>query len=545
MEKKHMSDHCVHVVILCKNRKILSKEKEIPFPGKEKNYVLLTAESKRKYFYIMFYIFLTKKHNFHHHKADFIARNITGFFENLEFDEKWAVAFYRENFDNQFTEIFMKEMFEENSMYDIREIPFFKILEKIKQSSYIKNLNIFIEKEDFIIICQNCKDKYEFIQKMAAKYGYDVCEIKHLPSDLLFMKTREDSKNYSTVIMNKNDRTKIRVFDKKYKKSFYPETVYLRVIENKDFLFNRNKKGNYASLETVEKYADIFENMEVFEVYLGGNNFFYHPNFMDIIEIFKERNIFCNVITSSSKFINEIPKKNRIRLYDKDFLIHVDVPTFDFMEEYDKIYSDYWNISTSYFLKKPVVRHFLGMSPINETLKIMNYCYEKEYFTVFLDKKDSDLFNDIEQIEDYENIEFVIMMKYPEIFSVNRKDDFVLRTSLFLRKDQDSEEKERINIIKNYIEMRKKEKLIVPSLEYGFHFSTNINSKFSKNLRKLMSNFSIPNYSYNAGWGKFSMYVDAIENRISSSPIREKGKTFNLVENEISMEVLKKYWDRM
>lgn len=64
-------------------------------------------------------------------------------------------------------------------------------------------------------------------------------------------------------------------------------------------------EGKHASLENMKKIAEYLEKAQVFEVALGGGETTLHPNFVEILKIFKQKNIVPNFTTKNLNLLRQ------------------------------------------------------------------------------------------------------------------------------------------------------------------------------------------------------------------------------------------------
>jgi organic radical activating enzyme len=99
-------------------------------------------------------------------------------------------------------------------------------------------------------------------------------------------------------------------------------------------------EGQHASLENIRKIADELEKAKVFEVACGGGETTLHPNFIEILKIFKERNIVPNFTTKNLNLFRQSNAKEIIEhcgamafsVQSKDEMLKVKNAFMDFDE---------------------------------------------------------------------------------------------------------------------------------------------------------------------------------------------------------------------
>lgn len=64
-------------------------------------------------------------------------------------------------------------------------------------------------------------------------------------------------------------------------------------------------KGEHAELHNIEKIAEQLEKAQVFEVALGGEETTLHPNFVEILKIFSQKNIVPNFTTKNFHLLRQ------------------------------------------------------------------------------------------------------------------------------------------------------------------------------------------------------------------------------------------------
>jgi organic radical activating enzyme len=92
------------------------------------------------------------------------------------------------------------------------------------------------------------------------------------------------------------------------KKADTPELVDVKITDYCGFgcsycYMGSTKKGLHAEMPELEMIADALRDMEVFEVALGGGEPTHHPQFMDILRMFRSRGIIPNFTTRNADIL--------------------------------------------------------------------------------------------------------------------------------------------------------------------------------------------------------------------------------------------------
>jgi MoaA/NifB/PqqE/SkfB family radical SAM enzyme len=100
-------------------------------------------------------------------------------------------------------------------------------------------------------------------------------------------------------------------------KAFFPELVDIKITDYCPYgctycYQNSTTSGVHATLDDIKNIADALRENHVFEVALGGGEPTLHPNFIEILEIFKDRKIIANFTTRNLNWLKS----------NKEFLIN-------------------------------------------------------------------------------------------------------------------------------------------------------------------------------------------------------------------------------
>lgn len=126
-------------------------------------------------------------------------------------------------------------------------------------------------------------------------------------------------KNYWTVF-NRKDGEKVRFSfnsDLAPIKATSPELADIKITDfcpyDCEFCYQDSTlNGKHAKFEDIRKIADELEKNKVFEVCLGGGETTLHPNFVEILKLFKSKNIVPNFTTKNLNLLRQSNAKEII-----------------------------------------------------------------------------------------------------------------------------------------------------------------------------------------------------------------------------------------
>lgn len=130
------------------------------------------------------------------------------------------------------------------------------------------------------------------------------------------------------VFFNQNTGNKIRFSFKKdveYNKSSLPELVDIKITDfcpyNCPFCYqNSTAVGKHASMYTISNCAQMLSERKVFEVAIGGGEPTLHPEFVNILKIFRSKNVIPNFTTRNLQWLRS-EHKNDILNFSGSFAV--------------------------------------------------------------------------------------------------------------------------------------------------------------------------------------------------------------------------------
>lgn len=541
------------------------------------NFLIENEKYKRYYLFISVYLSL-KDVNLESKKYGNIlveentAKNIAKFISGYDGDTENLKDVYCLNYYD-FIEFLSNNVFKtiiEDLLKKGKKLPFsFKdFIFATEKTRKLKEFFNFIAKADFISFAGKDEDlfsnKYE---KIMNKYGFYFSELAEFFNYYEQYVIREDKEKKALVIFNRSNGTKIRFSeDGIYEKASWPELVDIKITDycpfNCSFCYQAStKKGRHASLETIEKYADILAEMGVFEVAIGGGEPTLHPNFIKILEIFSSRGIVPNFTTYSKEWLKCNNKENYDKIFDLVGNIGVSVHNRKDLKKYQIIHDHFKNHCNRKYkiFRVPIVQHVVGTLDPIETMKLIAECYKNEWPILLLGYKNVGFGKDYDISKNMEDYEFMFSMMFSEIFNIKEKPRLfpytntlrnISESNIIPDNDHYTSKKEFMEIVKmdineakHYLNLKKQGKVEIPEKEKAVMFSVSIDTAFANHFSSLLSKLAIPSFLYDTKEGKFSMYIDAVENLIAPSSYIEKNEMIPVT--EISREFIENEWRKM
>jgi organic radical activating enzyme len=175
-----------------------------------------------------------------------------------------------------------------------------------------------------------------------------------------------------------------------YIKSTSPELVDVKITDfcpfGCEFCYQGStSEGIHASMDNLKKIASDLHNMGVFEVALGGGEPTMHPNFVDILKMFKDKNITPNFTTFSTHWL----KNKDVVAFVKanDLSIGVSVHRASDIQKVQKIWD---TVAPLHFYGTPfvVAQHVVGSVPLQDTIEVIRECAKEKFHLLLLGYKD-------------------------------------------------------------------------------------------------------------------------------------------------------------
>jgi MoaA/NifB/PqqE/SkfB family radical SAM enzyme len=431
----------------------------------------------------------------------------------------------------------------------------------INSSKAKKILDILCKAKNIAILGGNDDSDNGQREKILADKGIVIFDTNILNFWIDNQKYRYDPENSAHVLFNTVTGTKIRITEKDtYEKAFYPELVDIKITNYCPFECSfcyqaSTKKGSHASLENIEKYADILSKMNVFEVAIGGGEPTMHPNFVEILEIFRSRGIVPNFTTYSLGWTKDARTFEKILSLVGN--IGISVHNLEDLKKYEKIVEkiqkfmdrnsrrNFYDFTSD---KMPMVQHVVGTVSEMEFYNLVRTCIFKNYPILLLGYKNVGFGKNFSTVnmENYSMIfslmfsEIRKMMKeknvcnyywtFPNYFNLTgrNREELVEYFDKELRKNNYDYENysqfEVVEILNTMIYNEMKERNLVNMFhkEKSVNISISIDTAFSNIFRTLLGELKIPTFLYDTKEGKFSMYIDAVDNLVAPSSYIEK-----------------------
>lgn len=184
-------------------------------------------------------------------------------------------------------------------------------------SDFIEDFQKFLLQDNVVITGGNDNDDQSHYLKGTEISTFDTLPLESDSSDWL---ARKDKKYDFWTLFNRNNGSKVRFsFNDLVKtptKSSTPELVDIKFTDfcpfGCDFCYQDSTlKGQHASMDNVRYIVQKLKEAEVFEVCGGGGEITLHPNFVEIVKLFKDNGIVFNFTTRNYHFFKH-PQSNSI-----------------------------------------------------------------------------------------------------------------------------------------------------------------------------------------------------------------------------------------
>jgi molybdenum cofactor biosynthesis enzyme MoaA len=174
---------------------------------------------------------------------------------------------------------------------------------------FISEMAEYIKRPDVVVAGGNDNDSKEHeLTKVGIKSPLDTLP-KESSGDHFIARKEDD---YWT-IFSRSDGSKMRfsfTSEVAPEKALAPELADIKITDfcpyACEFCYQDSTlEGKHSSLENMRKIADAMEKAQVFEVALGGGETTLHPNFVEILKMFKEKNIVPNFTTKNLNLLRQ------------------------------------------------------------------------------------------------------------------------------------------------------------------------------------------------------------------------------------------------
>ena len=270
---------------------------------------------------------------------------------------------------------------------------------------------------------------------------------------------------------------KVRIGDD-IQKGFFPELVDMKITDycTKGCAFcyqNSTKKGIHAKHSNIMQYLDILQNIGTFEVVLGGGEPTSHPDFADILYGVVNRGMSVAFTTATDEWISDTKIMDAIRNMKNNIRFGVSVTSLDDIPMLE-------NIFKTRIGERAVVHIVLGALPPADTLMLIDLVKNIFSFPILLlGWKDCGRGKPKASMEEYVPI-FPILREYVNSYQIR-------------------------------------------------HLSVDTSIVDTPVLKKALDNMGVKDIYYASPEGKFSMYIDAVEDMIGPSSYHpDKMKKFEV-----------------
>lgn len=336
---------------------------------------------------------------------------------------------------------------------------------KSVNKDFFNDFKNYILRDDIVILGGNDNDEKEH---HLLKEGNLVLNDLMRDGDSTSLEARKDNDYW--VIFNKKDGSKVRFSFEDINeptKATYPELVDVKITNfcpySCEFCYqDSNKKGIHSDLDFIKSLAIEFENKKVFEVALGGGETTLHPNFLEILNIFKEHHIVPNFTT-----------RNYGLFKHKDF---------------EEIFKTVGALAFSITTLKDVDNILINRSHLRDFISDNDFDHKVKAQYVMGSSS----------IEDFEEL-------------LKTLNDFKIPVVLLGYKEngrgKDFESHEYDSWLKIVNKLHKK----------GQIYQVSIDTALAKESEEELDKLKIPRYTFSTKEGAFSMYVDAVNKTLSPS----------------------------
>lgn len=184
---------------------------------------------------------------------------------------------------------------------------------------FFKAFREFIMRDDVAILGGNDNSEGHYLFQ-----SDEVINTNHMglptESSPLGLVARED--NGYWVVFNRNTGAKVRLsFDSPLDftptRALTPELIDLKITDycTKGCAYcyqNSTPKGRHVQMRIIETLARAFGQMQVFEVAIGGGEPTDHPEFVEILKVFRENNVVPNFTTRSMAWLEDETRRKSI-----------------------------------------------------------------------------------------------------------------------------------------------------------------------------------------------------------------------------------------
>lgn len=274
-------------------------------------------------------------------KQNYIAASIK---ENLS-----ILGFKGKKLDKELERIVGKDIFKssKNAYIDHQSVITFprNFDNKTLNEEFIKDVFSYISKDSVVITGgnDNSCDVHPLLEDSVERNSPKMEYLDKERNNSHYV-ARKD-KDYWT-IFNRSNGEKVRFsFESEDAplKAFAPELADIKITDycpyDCGFCYqNSTISGKHASMENIEKIANELEKEKVYEVALGGGETTLHPQFVEILKLFKSKNIVPNFTT---KNLNLLRQSNALEVINNCGAMAFSVQSLEDMQKVKSAYVDF------------------------------------------------------------------------------------------------------------------------------------------------------------------------------------------------------------
>lgn len=180
---------------------------------------------------------------------------------------------------------------------------------KTLNKEFIKEMLDYVRQENVVVLGgnDNTEDDHPLSDQGKAS------AISNLPVDTIgnHMVARKEKDYWTTFNRERGNKLRFSFFSEVApEKSIAPELADIKITDFCPYACNfcyqdSTLKGQHASMDNIIKIADELAKAKVFECAMGGGETTLHPNFVEILKVFKERNIIPNFTTRNFNLLRQ------------------------------------------------------------------------------------------------------------------------------------------------------------------------------------------------------------------------------------------------
>ena len=203
---------------------------------------------------------------------------------------------------------------------------------------------------------------------------------------------RRDGDWYTLYQPNHGNKMRITMKDnpQPFTKASWPELVDVKITDycpyGCSFCYQSSTKaGVHAPLDRIERVLDILREWEVFEVAIGGGEPVMHPDFIKILEMCAERNIRPNITVFGTQWLKDYDLVEAIKRYVGGIGVSVHQ-----IKDFNKVVKIREALKPKNYSTPTMVmaQHVVGTHDVNDTAEIISYSWQNCIELLMLGFKD-------------------------------------------------------------------------------------------------------------------------------------------------------------